>query len=300
MVKITVQLRKFEQERTRLTSFLNKDPAKALAEARVLPAGPSTKSKLFTNLKATIFIEAGACLGDKKAVEDGIAIFEDLLTTRPDDAVSRYNLGNGLIALADLQPYAGFDWYLQTAVIRQKARWQFQQAASSDKQGHVSSQAWTNLGNAFLKAYRWVEAYDAYCRALHFDGTNGVASTGAAKILLRCVKSRIGNATILRSVAARHLNVAKEHPERIKELIGPRGYASLEKLIQQPLAAGNIPKLDRATGYEKFVARHRLALSPTIEGLDCSLKRWDSLRIQSFTEASAISGVPPLFRCSTC
>jgi tetratricopeptide (TPR) repeat protein len=295
MVKVSAQLKKFEQQRARLTSFLNEDPAKALAEARILPPGPSAKSKLFMHLKASIFIDAGAALRDKKAVEDGIAIFEDLLTTPPDDHVSRYNAGNGFIALADLQSYTGVDWYLQTAVIRQKARRHFQRVASSDKQRQVSSQAWTNLGNAFLKAYRWVEAYDAYTRALQHDSVNGVASTGAAKILLRCVKSRIGNAAILRSVAARHLSIAKEHPERIKELIGPRGYASLEKLIHQPLAAGEMPKLDRATDYEKFVARHRLALSPTIEGLDCSLKRWDSLRIQSFTETSATSGVPPLF-----
>ena len=295
MVKVSAQFKKFEQQRARLTSFLNEDPAIALAEARILPAGPSAKSKLFTHLKASIFIDAGARLGDTKAVEDGIAVFEDLLATDPTDAVSRYNLGNGYIALADLQPYKAFDWYLQTAIIRQKGRWQLQQATSINKHGQVSSQAWTNLGNAFLRAYRWVEAYDAYSRALRDDRTNGVASTSAAKILLRCVKSRIGNAPILRSVAARHLSVAKQHPERIKELIDPRGYASLEKLIHQPLAASEMPKLDRATDYEKFVARHRLALSPTIEGLDCSLKRWDFLRIQSFTETSAISGVPPLF-----
>jgi len=295
MVKVSVQLKKFDLQRARLTSLLDEDPAKALAEARLLPYGPSAKSKLFTSLKASIFIEAGACLGDKTAIEDGIAVFEDLLRTRLGDPICSYNLGNGFVALADLQTHTGFDWYLQTAVIRQKARWLFQHTASTDKHGPISSQAWTNLGNAFLKAHRWVEAYDAYSRALQDDDTNGVASTGAAKILLRCIKRRIGNASILRSVASRHLKDARKHPDRIRELIGPKEYRGLEKLMQQPVDAGAMPDVSQATDYEKFVARHRLALSPTIEGLDCSLKRWDSLRIQSFTESSANSGVPPLF-----
>ena len=56
------------------------------------------------------------------------------------------------------------------------------------------------------------------------------------------------------------------------------------------------PNLKDASDYEKFVARHRLVLSLTIEGLDCSLKRWDSLCFDSITEpVGSASGVPPLF-----
>jgi hypothetical protein len=74
--------------------------------------------------------------------------------------------------------------------------------------------------------------------------------------------------------SSRHLSVAKQHPERIKELIGPGGYASLEKLIHQSLAASEMPKLDRATDYKKFVARHRLALSPTTLSRHHSSQPW--------------------------
>ena len=57
-----------------------------------------------------------------------------------------------------------------------------------------------------------------------------------------------------------------------------------------------LPELRDASDYEKFVAHHRLALSPTIEGFDCSLKRWDSLVFESVTEQIGTDpGVPPLF-----
>ena len=48
--------------------------------------------------------------------------------------------------------------------------------------------------------------------------------------------------------------------------------------------------------YQRFVAKHRLALAPTIEGLDLAMSRWDSLRIESITEPiNTEHGVPPLF-----
>jgi hypothetical protein len=70
----------------------------------------------------------------------------------------------------------------------------------------------------------------------------------------------------------------------------------LQHLLQMKLPESNPPDLTGASDYEKFVARHRLALSPTIDGLDCSLKRWDSLRFDSITEPiEGHDGVPPLF-----
>lgn len=54
-------------------------------------------------------------MNDAKAIEEGLALFESLLRINPEDAVSHYNLGNGLIAFADQQPYKSFDWYLITA-----------------------------------------------------------------------------------------------------------------------------------------------------------------------------------------
>ena len=57
----------------------------------------------------------------------------------------------------------------------------------------MASQAFANLGNALIKAYRFVEAYDCYLSRLRNDPSNGVALTGAAKILLRFANEGTGD-----------------------------------------------------------------------------------------------------------
>jgi len=289
-------LKVFHKESARLHSLLDEDPEEAIKQARALSSDTPVGGVLFTSLKAGILIDAGSYAKDKQAIEDGISLFKALLTTHPEEASYYYNLGNGLVALADQEPFTGYDWYLVTAGPRREARSYFQQAVTSEDAHHIQSVALTNLGNALGKAHRWVEAYDTYSKALAYDESNAVASTGAAKILLSCVERHIGEKAVLQSVAARHLQSAKRHAGRISELAGARAQRGLSKLVEGRRRSGRLPDLSAATEYEKFVAGHRLALSPTIEGFDCSLKRWDSLRFDSITEAVGKEcGVPPIF-----
>ena len=289
-------LKLFNDEHARLRALVDEDPVKAINEVRALPTDTAVGGVLFTGLKAGILIDAGSCANDKQAIEDGITLFKGLATASPKEAGYHYNLGNGLVALADQEPHSGNDWYLATAATRREARSHFQQAASSDDSGQIRSVALTNLGNALGRAHRWVEAYDAYSKALAHDASNAVASTGAARVLLSCIARGIGEKPVLQSVATRHLEDAKRHPGRIAELAGARAEKQLAKLLEKQRGAGSPPDLSAATEYEKFVSVHRLALSPTIEGLDCSLKRWDSLRFDSITEAAGKDfGVPAIF-----
>lgn len=242
-------------------------------------------------------IDAGCYAKSKRAIQEGVELFRKLLAEFPEQKASfHYNIGNGLLALADQRAYSGNSWYLDTADTRREARNHLQQAISSRDSSPIQSRAFTNLGNALYKAYRWVEAYDAYTAALSYDPSNAVASTGAARILLSCIKRGIGDKRILLSVAATHLKAAKVNPERIAKLAGAQAQKELAHLLQMELPEGKLPNLKHASDYERFVARHRLALSPTIEGLDCSIKRWDSLHFKSIIEpVRAGSGVPPLF-----
>jgi tetratricopeptide (TPR) repeat protein len=275
---------------------VGEDPARAIEEARALSSDMPTRGAMLAALKAAILIDAGSASKDKQAIEDGIALCRQLATASPKQACLHYNLGNGLVALADLEPYADYDWYLTTAATRREGRAELQQAISSNKNHDILSVALTNLGNALWKAHRWVEAYDAYSQAMAHDSSNAVALTGAAKVLLRCVERGIGNKKTLESVAARHLTTARLHRQRIVQLAGATAQEQLTPLLQKRPAGGIAPDLSRASKYEKFVAAHRLALSPTIEGLNCSLKRWDSLRFHSITEpVGTAPGVPAIF-----
>jgi len=282
--------------RARLESLIDKDPAKAVEGARAISSAAVMDGVLLAGLKAGVLVDAGLCVGDKGAVAEGVDLLKGLLKEHPERADLHFNIGNGLAALADQEPYIGFDWYLTTGGVRRKARSHFQGAVSLDGAETVSSVAFTNLGNALWKAHRWAEAYDAFSRALEHEASNAVAATGAAKVLLRCIDRGLGVRDVLLSVAARHLETARQHPSRIAELAGERAYEDLSKLLERRLYGGQLPDLSCASEYEKFVASHRLSLSPTIEGLDASLTRWDSLVIESIAEpAGGDFGIPPLF-----
>lgn len=208
-----------------------------------------------------------------------------------------YCLANGLSVQADFDSTAHPAWHLATADTRRRARRLYKLAASQGSTPlGIRARSYVNLGNSLLRGYRLVEAYDCYSKALGYDSTNGVALTGAASVLLRLARVGTGNPQVLLAVAASHLSKAKENPERIRELAGEQAYKELSKLLEVDISAGELPDLTTASEYQRFVARHRLSLAPTIEGLDLTLPRWDSLRIHSITEhIAAGSGVPPLF-----
>lgn len=291
-----IDLDGFNLEASKLQALVDSNSAKAIQEARALPSNKPVGGIYFTGLKASILVDAGSHAKDKQAIGEGVGLFRKLLAKSPKEAGYHYNLGNGLMALADLESCAGHAWYLNTAEIRREARSHFQKAISSDRSVAFLSTVFANLGNALLRSHRWIEAYDAYTDALIHDSSNAVASTGAAKILLRCIARGVGDKRVLQSVAARHLKSANLHQQRLAVLAGLGANDQLASLLKIRLRSCKPPDLRDASDYEKFVARHRLALSPTIEGLDCSLKRWDSLRLHSIREPVAIgSGVPPLF-----
>lgn len=288
--------RRIRELHATLSALIDQDPQSAIKGAHALTPDDVLKARNINALRAGILIDAGIAGNDLPAVDEGVATLQRLLDSDPDRGDLKYNLANGLAAQADLVSYSGPEWYCETADLRRKARHLYRFAEEGETGSFIASQSLTNLGNALIKAYRFVEAYDCYLSALKYDPSNGIALTGAAKILLRFANEGAGDRDVLLGVAARHLRTARENPDKIRELAGERAYKHLSELMETEIASGAPPDLSSASGYQRFVAKHRLALAPTIEGLDLSMSRWDSLRIESITEPIATEhGVPPIF-----
>ena len=289
--------RRFRETDGQLKALTDRDPVAAILAARALTPDEVLKRNSIDTIAAGTLIDAGLLARDQSAIGDGVAIVERLLKDMPHRSDLTYCLANGLSAQAQIASARRPEWYLVTRDVRRRARYLYQSAGLEESaQDDISAQSFTNLGNSLLCAYRFVEAYDAYTKALYFDPTNGVALTGAAKVLLLFVKNRTGDSNVLHAVAARYLLKARENPARIRELAGEQAYQQISGMLERDFPAGEVPDLSAASKYQHFVAKHRLALAPTIEGLDLTMQRWDSLRIGSLTEGIAAgSGVPPLF-----
>lgn len=288
--------RRFRERHATLNALIDQDPLLAIKAAHALTPDDVLNTRNINALRAGILIDAGIAANDVRAVDEGVALLQRLLDSAPNRGDLQYSLANGLAGKADLLSYSGAAWYCDTADLRRKARHLYRFAGEGEAGSFIASQALTNLGSALIKAYRFVEAYDCYLNALENDPSNGIALTGAAKILLRFANEGTGDRDVLLGVAARHLRTAQEKPERILELAGEQAYKQLSEFIETKTVGGALPDLSSATDYQQFVAKHRLALAPTIEGLDLAMRRWDSLCIEGITETiNTEHGVPPIF-----
>jgi hypothetical protein len=267
------------------------DGAEAIRRIRELCVEPALARQL-RGVQAGLLIDIGSRAKRRDAVEEGVGLMRQLTADLPDSDECRYNLANGLGALADLDLTPWPAWLFATQEQRREARTLLGRVRRAENP-NLATQAFTNLGNALDRSYRWSEALDAYMEALSIDPTNGVAAMAAAQMLLRCASRGIGDAKALRRVAMRYAKIARANPERVLQLAGPGGRAALEKLPDGEAAAK--PDVSGLKPYLRFVAKHHLALVPTIEGLDPKLQRWDSLMIRSISEPVVTPhGPPPL------
>lgn len=290
-------LRRFSDIDNELKTLTDRDPRSAIKRARSLVPDGILNQINIDILKAGTLIDAGYIAKDPSSVDEGISILEKLFEKMPESGMIAYNLANGLSYQTKLLTYTYPDWYCLTADIRQRERFLYQ-FAGDDKTipNNLRAQAYTNLGNTLLGAHRFVEAYDSYIRALQLDFSNGIALTGAAKLLLRFSKMSADNPQRVLAMAGKYLQKAKANPDSIRELAGEQAYKELLPLLETEIPEIEPLDFSNATKYQQFVVRHQLALVPTIEGLDFSLKRWDTLRIFSVTEDIKVAGgVPPLF-----
>lgn len=273
----------------RLNALVDDDPEAAISEASNL--GGDFENQL---LKAAIFVDAGAATNNKMVIESGIEIFQSVLKEYPLSYDLVYNLGNGYHALAIATPYSDFSWYQETNANRQKARSLFYRAASGTHSSKdTKSQSLTNLANIHWASYRWVEAYDFYMKALEENPNNGVASSGALKMLRYAIAQNMGDEELLSQEIERLAAHVKSNIETIQAYAGTSGVKGVLGEIEE------IPEIKREASllgkdcFLDFVIRNNLALSPTIHSFQPDISRWDDLSISSVTVKTSDGGVVP-------
>ncbi len=277
----------------------NSDPRRAIDEARAMKGHGEYKTAIRA-LRAGILIDAGQTVRDEAAVREGVSVFRRLASTYPKVPGFRYNLANGLSGLSRLQlpsqPPSHPDWYALTHALRREARRIFDQVAKDTEEANLAAQALTNLGNELDQSFRWVEAYDCWVQVLNTDPANRVAALSTARMLLRRIRQYPSHPRSLHRVAGYYCRLATRGAGSIEQIAGA-GAARMARSLptfRSRWRPRRLPEIKDAFG--RFVARHRLALVGTIEGLDLRKARWDNAYVSSVSEnLDSGPGVPPVF-----
>lgn len=276
----------------KLQRLIDDDPVKAIDEAIKLSGNINVEL-----LKAAIFIDAGVILKNFEMVAKGVGIFRNAVDRFQDNSELKYNLANGLHSLALSTIYKGFSWYFETENYRLEARKYFYVAASDGESSiDLRSQSYTNLGNLLWSSYRWVEAYDFYILALTENPNNGVASSGALKMLRYSLSQELGDCDLL-AEEIRHL--AWHVNKNIESIYSYSGWEGVKGIVDE---VKDIPRVEKGDltiegdEYEKFVVSNNLTLSPTIHSHPHESKYWDNVNISSvISDAGPDSSVPEIF-----
>lgn len=276
----------------RLQRLIDDDPAQAIEEALQLSGNMEVEL-----MKASVLIDAGALVKDYDAVLKGVEIFRNSITFYENNPELKYNLANGLHALAFSTRYKGFSWYQETEDYRLEARLYFYLAANTfNASSDTKSQAFTNLGNILWSSYRWVEAYDFYTLALIENPRNGVASSGALKMLKYALQQDLGNYELLVTEIEYLATHVRDNLETIYAYAGGFGLKGIVDDIKEIRSGNKKKRNEKDEEYEDFVVSNNLTLSPTIHSHEHESKYWDDINIPSIgVDISGNSLVPEIF-----
>ncbi|WP_460493303.1 LA2681 family HEPN domain-containing protein [Dactylosporangium cerinum] len=157
------------------------------------------------------------------------------------------------------------------------------------------SAAYCNLANSLDHSGRWAEAYDLYLRALEENPDNGNAAGNLAQLLLGRISNGVGQLGHLGAVYDKYVKMAQSLREGTLSFAGEAtadrwdalGLTESEGHLSHGLG-------DDSDGYRIWVASHRLALSPAVEGLGTEDLHWDGAVIEQLYGTTAADVTPPI------
>ncbi len=284
----------FEKLNDKLVSLLDESPSKAIDEALKIDVDEGER---FLLLKAAILVDAGADANRNEIVKIGVEIFQYILFNHPENSEITYNLANGFSALANTTARIDFTWYQETNINRSRAKNLFYQAIKNPTATiDTKSKSLTNIGNSHWASYRWVEAYDFYIAALKENAENGVASSGALKMLRYGLYQGIGDYDLLVEEIENLAAHVTKNRGAIEEYAGKNSTEVIfSEIIDIPINESNsIHQYE--DDFIEFVIKNNLTLSPTLHLVRHDVDRWDNLTISSVTsEVAEGSDIPSIF-----
>lgn len=265
----------------------------------------------FMNI-ASVVVNAASRMSDVELLELGeawmtSATLSDPLLSSPHAARARYNLANSQLATLNARialevgagheasTMAGLRWDQRDQLRRVRSG--FAAAAALDDSGRTKGMALCNLANTLDQSGRWIEAYDAYVRALKADPTNGNAAGNAAVLIERAIQRGWDFEGHLCSLYDHYLTMAKDNRERTVEVAGEGAAERFDRMellgSHEPLEQSD-PRNDK---YQEWVVEHRLALAASLEGVGVSdhEARWDTASVRQVTTPATQEAVPTIF-----
>lgn len=284
-------LSKFSELSSHLNYLVDAAPNLAIQEARDLVLDGRDRLNMMS-LRAATLVNAGASLGHKDAIDEGVELYRELHNLYPTVDIT-YNLANGLVESANCGSADSkwLDHQEHARAYRAEARrcyWRVVQDVDTDVE--LRTQAWTNLANLFAKTYRLSEAHDARLSALKVDPTNGVAAFCAALDLMWLFK-RGGCSELTRMEAVMLAKQALRNKERIVQYAGARVATKVEALASE---LSDSPSRSHHTNpFIRWVEEERLTLAPVVELVDPSLGKLDWLTLPGIIEREPEVGSRP-------
>ena len=288
-------LNKFSELSSHFNSLVDADPSLAIQEARDLVLDGRDRLNMMS-VRAATLVNAGASLGRKDAIEEGLELYRELHSLYPTANIT-YNLANALVESANCGSADSkwLDHQEQARAYRAEARRCYWRVAQDvDANVELRTQAWTNLANLFAKTYRLSEAHDARLAALKVDPTNGVAAFCAALDLMWLYR-RGGCSELTHMEAVMLARQALRHKERIVQYAGESVAAQVEALASE--LSDPPSRAQHINPFTRWVEEERLTLAPAVELVDPSLGKLDWLTLPDILEREPKLGSrpPPLF-----
>lgn len=177
------------------------------------------------------------------------------------------------------------------------ARMNLWSAAVLSDDGRERGMRLCNLANTLDHSGRWVEAYDAYVRALQEDPENGNAAGNAADLISRVIGAGWDYEGHLCALYDKYLRQAKANRA---VTVAVAGEGAAQRYDEMELVGSDVPlatSYAEDDAYRSWITRHRLALVAALEGLGCHdhSGRWDTIALNSVTSSTGRAAPPAIF-----